>query len=155
MEANGVSITGPEVFVQAVRKSGPKLELVVRDSRTGKNTPVTVDLGGPDLTTGAAWPPAASPTAPGQKSDLGVVSELAFHNDEFAVKISEVQPGSPAQRAGLQPGMLVLKVNNQPVLHPTELADAIRQAGSSVTLQIANPRSGRTSNVNVSLTGGF
>ena len=98
-------------------------------------------------------PPASTAPKPGQKSDLGVVTELAFHNDEFAVKISEVQPGSPAQRAGLQPGMLILKVNNQPVLHPTELSDAVRQSGQSVNLQIVDPRSGQIRNATVSLSG--
>ena len=102
VEADGAAVTGPEQLVSAVRKSGPTLELVVRDSRTGRDTPVKVAMGG-------AQPPASVPagqaTGPAGTgaAQLGIVTEMAFHNDEFAVKVTEVQAGSAAARAGLRP----------------------------------------------------
>ena len=44
--ANGVAITGAESLSAVVRKSGASLSLSVRDTRTGKDTPVEVKLGG-------------------------------------------------------------------------------------------------------------
>jgi S1-C subfamily serine protease len=151
--ANGAPVVGPEELVRAVRRSGPQLELTVRDSRTGRNTPVHVNLAGREPTT--TWPADEStPSAAGARSDLGMVTELAFHNDEFAVKVSEVEKGGPAARAGLSPGMLILQVNGKPVLHPKEMADALQQSGRTVKLQVVDPRTGHTSDVSVALDGG-
>ena len=99
VEADGAPITSPDQLLSAVRKSGPNLDLTVRDSRTGKDTPVKVPMGG-------ASPPATVPTGPATpqaeagNSQLGIVTELALHDDEFAVKVTEVEAGSPAARAG-------------------------------------------------------
>ncbi len=150
VEADGAPVTGPEQLVGAVRKSGPTLELTVRDSRTGRDTPVKVAMGG-------AQPPSSLPTGPATPStgtgaaQLGVVTEMAFHNDEFAVKVTEVEAGSASARAGLRPGVLILEVNGQPVLHPDDLTDAVRQAGRNVQLTVADPASGRKETINIAL----
>ena len=74
---------------------------------------------------------------------------MAFHNDEFAVKITEVEAGSAAARAGLRPGVLILEVNGKSVLHPDDLTDAVRQAGRNVQLTVVDPASGRKDTVNI------
>jgi carboxyl-terminal processing protease len=57
--------------------------------------------------------------------------------------------GSPAQKAGLQPGDIILDVNGQPVTGVEEAVDSIRgPAGTSVTITIQSP-SGTTSNVTI------
>ncbi len=72
---------------------------------------------------------------------LGVVTEMAFYRDELAVRVAEVDAGSPAERTGLQPGILIVKANDKPVLHPMGLVEA---------------GTGRSRNVNLSLgRGGF
>jgi S1-C subfamily serine protease len=76
---------------------------------------------------------------------------MAFHNDEFAVKVTEVEPGSPAARAGLRAGNLILAVNGQSVLHPDDLTDAVRQAGRSFQLTVVDPASGREETVRIAL----
>jgi S1-C subfamily serine protease len=150
--ANGAAITGPEQLAAALRKSGPTLTLTVRDSRTGRDTPVEVALGGPK----PADPLPKDATPPGAgagKGKLGAVTELAFYDVEAAVKVTEVEPGSPAARAGLQPGILILEANGKAVLHPNDLNDAVRKSGGTLKLTVVDPRSGRNGTVDVSLGG--
>lgn len=147
--ANGVPTTGPEQLLSALRKSGPEMQLTVRDSRTRKDVEINVSLNG-------ARPANPLPTdiePPPEKtaSQLGAVTELVFHDDEFAVKVTEVETGSPAAAAGLLPGALILAANGKPVLHPTELNDAVRQSGRTLTLTVLDPLSGKTIDVNIDL----
>ena len=148
--ANGIPTTGPEQLLGALRKSGPTLTLTVRDSRTGRDTPVEVKL---------AESKAATPSNPVEvetplgNSDgkLGAVTELAFHDDDFAVKITEVEPGSAAAKAGLRPGILIVAANGKPVLHPNDLNDAARKSKGPLKLTVVEPNSGKKANVEVNL----
>jgi len=147
--ANGVPTTGPEQLVSALRKSGSSLKLTVRDVRKGNDVDVDVPLSGarpakPLPTEGQV--PSAAP-----KTKLGAVTELAFHDDEFAVKVTEVETGSPASRAGLLPGTLILAANGKPVLHPNDLNDIVRQSAGTLKLTVIDPLSGSKRNVEVSL----
>lgn len=148
--ANGIPTTGPEQLLGALRKSGPTLTLSVRDSRTGRDTPVEVSLTGskpnvPDKPLEVETP-LGTPTG-----KLGAVTELAFHDDDFAVKITEVEPGSAAARAGLKPGLLVISANGKPVLHPNDLNDIARKGGN-LKLTVVEPNSGKKANVDVNLS---
>ncbi len=147
--AGGAQVTGVEQLVSAIRKSGPTLALTVRDSRTGKDTDVKIAMGGVEPATPLPNVPA-DVGGGADVSKLGAVVELAFHNDDFAVKVSEVEPGSPAERAGLRPGMIITEANRKPVLHPTDL-DAALQAGGQASLTIVDPRTGKKSAVEVRL----
>ena len=149
--ANGAPITGPEQLLGALRKSGPVFKLTVRDSRTGRDADVEVKLGG----TKAAAPIApvevdsSLAVAPGK---LGAITELAFHDDDFAVKVTEVEAGSAAARAGLRPGILIVAANGKPVLHPNDLNDIARKSGGTLKLTVADPNTGKKSNVDVNLS---
>ncbi|MCU0963120.1 MAG: PDZ domain-containing protein [Pirellulaceae bacterium] len=147
---DGAPITSPEQLLAAVRKSGPTLELTVRDSRTGRDVPVKVAMGGvappPDVPPG----PAGGAPASGA-NELGLVTEMVLHDDEFAVKVTEVRAGSAAARAGLRPGQVILAVNGQPVLHPDDLLDAVRKSGRACQLTIVDPTSGRKETANITL----
>ena len=61
-----------------------------------------------------------------------------------AMAIQAVRPGSAADEAGLEPGDLVLRVNNQPVAQPAAFQEALLSArGSrSVLLLVRRGRSG-------------
>lgn len=148
--ANGIPTTGAEQLLGALRKSGPTLTLTVRDSRSGRDTPVEVSLTGskPNVPEKPieVETPLGTPTG-----KLGAVTELAFHDDDFAVKITEVEPGSAAARAGLKPGLLVISANGKPVLHPNDLNDIARKGGN-LKLTVVEPNSGKKANVDVNLS---
>ena len=149
--ANGAAITSPEQLGAAIRKSGPAMTLTVRDARTGRDTPVEVAIGGPKPEKPL---PAEPPGAGGAKGGLGAVTELAFYDVEAAVKVTEVEPGSPAARAGVQPGLLILEADGKAVLHPNDLNDAVRKSGGTLKLTVVDPRSGKKGSVEVNLGTG-
>jgi len=162
--ANGAAITGPEQLATALRKTGPNLTLLVRDVRTGKDTPVEVAFGGPATTIppaidipalpGSGHRGAAPRTTDGSKADrLGAVTELSFYDVELALKVTEVEPGGPAALAGIQPGAIIVKADGKPMLHPNDLVETCRKAANSVKLTVADARNGRTTDVEVDLRG--
>jgi serine protease Do len=60
--------------------------------------------------------------------------------------VSDVAPGSPAQRAGLQPGDIVLSVDGRPVEDARALSDAIAalQPGTKVQVRVRRQGADRT-----------
>jgi S1-C subfamily serine protease len=153
--ANGAPLTGPEQLATALRKSGPTLTLLVRDSRTGKDVPVEVNIGGP-ASDSSPLPiplPRSNDPAPGGGlgGTFGAVTELSFYDVEAAVKVTEVDPGSPAAAAGIQPGLIILQANGVPILHPNELVEAVRKSGPTLKLSVVDPRNGRKRMIDVNL----
>lgn len=147
--ANGAPLTGPEQLLGALRKSGPTLKLTVRDSRTGRDAEVAVNVGG--ATPAKPLPADVNAPSAAAPSKLGAVTELAFHDDDFALKVTEVETDSPAARAGLRPGLLILTANGKPMFHSSELNDVIRTSGGKLKLTILNPTTGKKSDTDVTL----
>jgi S1-C subfamily serine protease len=153
--ANGAPITGVEQLGAALSKSGPTLSLTVRDTRTGRDVPVEVRLGGSAPDEPAPAPVPNDPQLrPGAGRRLGAVTELTFFDAEAAVKVTEVESGSPADRAGLRPGDVIVKANGTPVLHPQDLNGAVSKSGPVLKLDVADPRTNRKSTVEVNLDAG-
>jgi serine protease Do len=59
--------------------------------------------------------------------------------------VTFVQPGSPADRAELQPGMVIIEAGGKPVRHPRDVARIVRGAksGEVLLLRIQMPEGGR------------
>ncbi|HEY8369603.1 MAG TPA: DegQ family serine endoprotease [Thermodesulfobacteriota bacterium] len=56
--------------------------------------------------------------------------------------VAGVAPGSPAEKAGLRPGDVILDVNRRPVSGPDEAAEAIRKAPATEPLLVRVAREG-------------
>jgi S1-C subfamily serine protease len=67
---------------------------------------------------------------------LGV--EMSAQLTAAGALVQSVVPASPAEQAGLQPGDLIMAVNGQPVLDPSDVATVIasERPGQQVQLQV-------------------
>ena len=66
-----------------------------------------------------------------------VTSQMARQlgvTDESGIMVAGVQPGSPAERAGVQRGDLIREINRQPVQSMQEVRDAIAKAENQESL---------------------
>jgi len=79
-----------------------------------------------------------------------LAKRLGITNDHGAL-IRDVESGSPAERAGLRPGNVVVEINGKPVTDGRELQRAVSETspGSAVTLTII--RDGRQNHISVTL----
>jgi serine protease Do len=72
-------------------------------------------------------------------------AERAGLSSSEGALITDVAPGSPAERAQLAPGMVVVEADRKPVTNAQELAQVIRNAssGAVVLLRVEAPGGGR------------
>ncbi len=142
VKANGAELTSQEQLNTAFLLSRGNLAITVRDVRTGKD--VLVDV----KSDRALSIPGAS--APSLKP-LGVKTELAFYNGEAALKVTSVEPDSPARQAGIVSGLLILTANGKPLTKPEQLTEAERQSRGRLQLQLVDPNTRREQVVQVAL----
>jgi serine protease DegQ len=133
-------------------KSAQDLRNRIGLTAVGTNAPLTVLRDGKrrDLTasidsmptakaaSGSA-PPAASAPAPIdalQGADFRDVPRDAERGNVKGALVARIEPGSPADRAGLQPGDVVTGVNRTPVASAAELAKALRQEQGRIALNV-------------------
>src|SRR5262249_8399262 len=114
---NDKALTGIEQLDDLARQGG-RLSLLVLDVNTGKAVPVPVDRtsGDPPGTPGSLPPLEENRNAPSPSKDatntgprpparsLGVSAEPVTVGQRTAMKVIGVQPGSPAQKAGIEVG---------------------------------------------------
>lgn len=76
---------------------------------------------------------------------------------QFNLKVREgalvrsILPGSPAEKAGLEPGDLILKLNDQPINDPTALQGAVEQLAIGKSYPMLISRSGKHQTLNVTV----
>ena len=178
-EGNGVTIQNliqTDAAINHGNSGGPLLDL--NGTVIGINTLGVTQAGQGDIAQGLGFAiPANSVkvvvaqilqhpgTAASSRPYLGVTVEpvdpqvAAYYNlvgpdgqllDHGAL-VLQVAPGSPAQQAGLQPGDVILAVNDQPISADTPLGDLLTnaKAGDKVTLTIV--RGGKQSTVPLTL----
>ncbi len=131
--ANGVDVASPAELAEQVRNSGNILKLTVRDIRTDKNVPVDVELGGQGEV-------MRNPGGNANQSS-GLTTEVAFLGGNAVLKVTNVAADSPAQRAGVRKGQLILSANGNPVEKPENLAKSERNSRGMLELKLVDPQS--------------
>jgi|SRR5215217_1408211 len=151
IDGQPVTSSGQLTRTVALKRPGSTSTLTV--FREGKKQDVKVMLGTrPDLEGVAARKPQGDDSQESsrrvgvslQNLDARTAQQAGFNERQGAL-ITDVIPGSPADRAQLEPGMLVVEANRKPVNNADDLAKAIRAApaGSTLLLRVASPGGGR------------
>jgi hypothetical protein len=147
---NRTRVANIDDFAQALPAQGGQVTLIVRDVRTGEEVPVEVRAAGARSMDNDRPQTPKTPAAEGVTTDrFGIAGELTFFNEEAAVKVVSVKPGSPASRAGIRAGWIILKANDEPVLHPDDLAKAEEAAGGRLTLRVVDPSTDRQHTIDI------
>jgi serine protease Do len=140
LELNKNPVKSLETFRNDISLMSPNTQIQLKINRDGKilNLPVTI---------GSRERPAPIMSSTAQKLGLQVESlttDLATQNgyksDETGVIIRQVQPGSLAQRVGLQKGMVILAVNRQKVSNVEEFNQAIEKSDGKHVLLLVNDK---------------
>ena len=147
VKANGVALTSQDQLNAAFRQSRGDFAITVRDVRTGRDVLVDIESGVVSRDAGAS----ATPGLNRSMKPLGASTELAFYNGEAAVKVTSVEPDSPAQRAGIVAGLVILKANGKPITKPEQLTEAERESRGRLELQVVDPRDRREQVLQVAL----
>jgi serine protease Do len=143
-----------DAFMKAVaaHKAGDKLSLTVE--RDGREQTLTATLGERPATAAAPRPeppaPLVPPVSQGGRAPafVGVqVQPLTPElRDQLKVKaetgavITEVAPGSPAEKGGLKKDDVVTAANDKPVRGPDDLREAVQHNGTDKDLSLAVAR---------------
>ena len=115
---------------QEIAERSPGDEVSVTLVREGERTEVGVELGQADLPALPAQEPAETDAVRRLGLALGEIS--AQHREELGIAAStrgaivlQVEPFSPANRKGIQPGSVVLEVGGEPVTSPDQVVERI------------------------------
>jgi serine protease Do len=143
LEFDGEVIDSSGDLPHVVGLIAPGTEVDVLIMREGKQKTIEVEVGGLDADDdiSQAYSGGASDGGSGR---LGIVVEeapeeaLARFDLDGGVRVRSVEPGSPADRAGLQPGDIITAVGSAPVRSVEALADIVAglEAGASVPLRL-------------------
>ena len=69
------------------------------------------------------------------------------------MKVVGVQPGSPGQKAGLEPGDIIVAANGVPITGAEALSAVVRKSGAALALTVRDTRTGKDTRVEVKLGG--
>jgi S1-C subfamily serine protease len=139
---NGGFITDLDQLSETILKGGPSTTLIVLDHRTGKQTPVKVDVSGLIPAEVSQRQPAPVPTEAPRV--LGVKTErVRLGLRSTAIRVTEVQEGSPAAKAGIEPGDVLIAANDVPTETIEQLNAAVQKSGPLMTLKVFDPRTRR------------
>ncbi len=165
LDADGTPASDPAQLEAAVQKSGPVLTLKVFDPRTRREVPVPVHFEaaggvtqGTNPAPGGTPLPAPAPApvpAPGSGATsaraIGIIAEAGTADLLPVVKVVQVVPGSPAEKAGIEPGDAIVGLNDKVIFAPDLLDEALKTAGNSFTLNVLDVKTGKKTPVKINV----
>jgi S1-C subfamily serine protease len=149
---NGAPITSLEEFADTLRQAGPSVKLVVLNTRTGQPVVVPVDLKPVTGSRRDDTAPGREPT-PVARRRIGIRGEPVRLGlgSRTGLKITEVQPDSPGQKAGLEVGDVIVSANGASVSDVEAIEAAARSGGPVLKVNVRDSRSGREVQVEITL----
>ncbi len=161
LDADGTLASDPVQLDAAVQKSGPVLTLKVFDPRTRREVPVPVHFEAAGAVTQATNPaPGGAPVpvpvpVPGGGATsaraIGLVVEAGTADLLPVVKVVQVVPGSPAEKAGIEPGDAIVGLNDKVIFAPDLLDEALKTAGNTFTLNVLDVKTGKKTPVKINV----
>lgn len=144
VELNGKKVESQASFRRTVAAVAPKEKVKLLIFREGKNKTIHVTVEELPDESGKAQPPEATEGSP-EKYGLQIqtltpdIAKRFELDTEEGVIISEVEQGSPAAEAGLQPGMLIMEVNRKKVSNTRQFMAELKKA-DRVLLRVKSER---------------
>jgi regulator of sigma E protease len=124
---NNLPVRSQQELFAALDNSGGSATLVVRSGQTGRAGTLTVDL---------------------QTYQFGALGQYT----RDGMLLQTVAPGTGAERAGLQPGDLIVRVDNQVVRDQKEFEKVVKNSGGSLQLLVRRGGTGPAVRVPLDLT---
>jgi len=146
---NGVRMDDMNTLRNRIASTPPGSEITLSVVRDGKPEQLHARLEERDTNEEAA---ATSGGPEGRGGQLGITvapltadraTQLGLRRGAQGVVVTDVDPTSPAARAGIQPDDVITEVNRQPVKSATDFRAALKNSGSRPVLLLIN-RDGRT-----------
>lgn len=136
---NGQPVKDALALRSRVATTTPETEVPLSILRDGREMELRVTLGrleSGDVMAGGPVGPGGAPAHLGmrlQNLDEDIADQLGYAGKRGVV-VAEVQPGSPAHRAGIEPGMLITEANRQPVASLEAFRQALEQSQKNTVL---------------------
>jgi serine protease Do len=153
LEFNGKPVKNRDELVATVVATRPGVTVPVKILRDKKEQTVSLTVEELDLEDEGPRPAERTTTEPEEEPSQGFGITLTALTPETAkrlraadvqgVLVSEVEPGSPAFRAGIGRGDIITRVNRQPVRTPQEASRALSQVTSGGTAFLLVLRQGQ------------
>jgi predicted metalloprotease with PDZ domain len=155
-DVGGTAIESPQQLVTKVREYKPGQDLKVVLFRDGKRMEKSVALAARPATAPESVPPPA-PEAPRGEAMMGVVvvplmdemKEIA--GIDHGALVNTLTDDSPAAKAGLLPGDVIVSIDGKDITSAAELAAMVRQHKPGDTIKVVAYRSGKKRNFEVKL----
>jgi serine protease Do len=134
-QLDGRAAASSSEFRNRVAETMPGSTIHLDVLRNGKSRSISLSLGALGGSDSAdAGPTRGDEAAPALGLEVEPLTpELAQrfgYTEENGVVIARVIEGSPAERAGLQPGHLITRVNQVPVASPKDFQKALKESGN-------------------------
>lgn len=125
VSVNGQAISDARALAGAITSLAPGSSAELGIWRNGNRKTVSVDVSALPTEPDESKPSAPSEPA-GSAPDFGM--KLLPSDSGKGLLVTSVQPGSQAEDKGIQPGDIILSVNNRPLGAPDDLKKALQEA---------------------------
>jgi S1-C subfamily serine protease len=157
--AKGAGLSGADQLEQ-LAQSGEAIPITVVDIHTGRTADVELRPGGQTTASTVPAPPKSTEPKPSEDMkpktpppapprSLGIAAETVTVGQRTALKVTRVTPDSPAAKAGIEQGDILVAANGAAITGAEVLATALRKSGPSLTLTVRDVRTGRETDVQV------